>query len=166
MHPILPLLQLVDALSSIEGRKKLQKTVHILKELGVPFSEKFEYSYYGMYSPQLKNEIDALVSESLLEEESVSSSHGICYRIKAKPTLRQLLLEVNGSEAGSWIEIAKKLNSWSPQELEGISTLFFLQHSGVPSDSRLIKLLELKPHLKDLASDCDAKFDELLALKS
>lgn len=53
MHPAVPLLQLVHLLRRIEGREKLQKIVYILKVLGAPFSERFEYSSYGMYSLQL-----------------------------------------------------------------------------------------------------------------
>jgi uncharacterized protein YwgA len=162
MHPILPLLQLVDALSSIEGRKKLQKTVHILQELRVPFSEKFEYSYYGMYSPQLKSEVDVLVSEDLLEEEEVNNPNGgKCFRIKAKPNLHQLLQDVGHSAPEPWVATAKKLNTWTPQILEGVSTLFFLQQTGVSADTRIEKLLELKPHLQELADNCDSKFREL-----
>jgi uncharacterized protein YwgA len=45
VHPIVPLLQLIYVLGRIGGRKKLQKIVHVLQALGVPFPERFEYSY-------------------------------------------------------------------------------------------------------------------------
>src|SRR6202000_44948 len=128
MHPVIPLLQLLNAVSRVEGRKKMQKTVYILKELGVPFQERFEYSYYGMYSAQLKAELDTLEYEGLVKE---SECFGVnkTFIIEAEPKAAELLAEVGITEAPAWLEVAKHLNSLSAQVLEGISTILFLRRT-------------------------------------
>jgi uncharacterized protein YwgA len=45
MHPTLRIAQLLRVLKRVSGRKKFQKLVHTLQELGYPFPEQFEYSY-------------------------------------------------------------------------------------------------------------------------
>jgi uncharacterized protein YwgA len=83
MHPIVPLLQLLHLLKRVEGRKKLQKLVHILQERGVPFPEQFEYSYYGMYSAQLRSEVERLESEKLVDEKEACSGAYLSYSLEA-----------------------------------------------------------------------------------
>lgn len=153
MHPVIPVLQLLNALARIEGRKKLQKTVHILKELGAPFQERFEYSYYGMYSAQLKGELDALEKEGLVKESECFGMNKT-FIIEVQPKAAELLTEVGQAEPPAWIEVAKKLNSLSAQVLEGISTILFLRRT--EKDEAVIRqcLLSLKPHLESIADNC------------
>ena len=131
----------------------MQKTVHILKELGAPFQERFEYSYYGMYSAQLKGELDALEKEGLVKE---SESFGInkTFIIEAQPKAAELLAEVGLVEPPDWISVAKHLNNLPSSVLEGISTILFLRHS---EDDELVirqRLLSLKPHLDQVVDSC------------
>lgn len=160
MHPVIPVLQLLNAIARIEGRKKMQKTVHILKELGAPFQERFEYSYYGMYSAQLKGELDALENEGLLKE---SESFGVnkTFVIESTPKVGQLLQEVGLADPPPWIDVARQLNKLSAQVLEGISTILFLRRT--ESDAAVIRmrLLSLKPHLESFAEQCFAEVDRL-----
>lgn len=54
----------------INGRKRLQKIICILKEkYGIPFSYSFKSYYYGPYSDSLSNTIDTLVSNGIIDEE-------------------------------------------------------------------------------------------------
>jgi uncharacterized protein YwgA len=160
MHPVIPVLQLLNALARIEGRKKLQKTVHILKELGAPFQERFEYSYYGMYSAQLKGELDALEKEGLVKE---SESFGMnkTFIIEAQPKAAALLAEVRITETPAWIEVAKNLNQLSAQVLEGISTIMFLRRTENDEAAIRRSLLTLKPHLDTIADNCFAEANRL-----
>ena len=131
----------------------MQKTVHILKELGAPFQERFEYSYYGMYSAQLKGELDALEKDGLVKE---SEAFGInkTFIIETQPKAAELLAEVGLAEPPAWVEVAKQLNKLSAQMLEGISTILFLRRT--EKDEALIRqrLLSLKPHLEPIADNC------------
>lgn len=154
MHPIIPLLQLVHFLGRIEGRKKLQKMVHILKELGAPFPETFEYSYYGMYSRQLKDEVATLQCENLLSEEEHLGMLGPVYAVSATSTLGDLLAEFHLETPPKWVERAQQLNKISPQKLEGISTVLFLRRTEGNHGAIRSRLLSLKPHLANIADEC------------
>ena len=157
MHPIVPLLQLVHSLNRIGGRKKLQKMVHILKELGAPFNEPFQYSFYGMYSLQLKNEIAKLEADDLVKEELETGWGGHdTYAIFATPVLKELVDEFNLGEPPRWADLAHRLNEMSPQKLEGISTVLFLKRTEQTDAGVKERLLSLKPHLANLADDCIA----------
>jgi uncharacterized protein YwgA len=160
MHPVIPVLQLLNALARIEGRKKMQKTVHILKELGAPFQERFEYSYYGMYSAQLKGELDALEKEGLVKETECLGVNKT-FIIEAQPKAADLLAEVKINETPAWIEVAKKLNNLSAQVLEGISTILFLRRTEKDEAVVRQRLLSLKPHLESIADNCFAEANSL-----
>ena len=163
MHPVIPVLQLLNALARIEGRKKMQKTVHILKELGAPFQERFEYSYYGMYSAQLKGELDALEKEGLVKE---SESFGMnkTFIIEVQPKAVDLLTEVGITETPAWLEVAKNLNKLSAQVLEGISTILFLRRTEKDEAVVRQRLLSLKPHLEPIADNCFKEASDLPSL--
>ncbi len=161
MHPVIPVLQLLHALNRIEGRKKVQKTVHILKELGAPFGERFEYSFYGMYSAQLKGELDTLEREGLVTEHETQSGTHPTYVVESTPKLSELLEELHLATPPNWVETARQLNSLPAQTLEGISTILFLRRT--ESDPAAIhqRLLSLKPHLASVADACVAAADRL-----
>ncbi|NOS71516.1 MAG: hypothetical protein HOP33_16520 [Verrucomicrobia bacterium] len=154
MHPVIPILQLLRELSRVDGRKKFQKTVHILKELGAPFQERFEYSYYGMYSAQLKGELDALEREGLLKERETLTGANTTYVIESTPELGKLLGELGLETPPAWVEVAKQLNKLSSQVLEGISTILFLRKTETDDAVVRQRLLVLKPHLASVADNC------------
>lgn len=139
----------------------MQKTVHILKELGAPFQERFEYSYYGMYSAQLKGELDALEKEGLVIESESYSSPNKTFVIEPTPKVDQLLTEVGLAAPPVWIDVAKDLNKLSAQMLEGISTILFLRRT--EKDETIIRrnLISLKPHLEQVADDCFNQANQL-----
>jgi uncharacterized protein YwgA len=157
MHPVIPVLQLLNAVSPVEGRKKMQKTVHILQELGAPFQERFEYSFYGMYSAQLKAELDALEREGLVKESDPPEGSKP-YIIEIQPKATVLLTTIGFTENPPWIDLAKTLNEQSAQVLEGMSTILFLRRAEKDEAAVRSRLLSLKPHLEE---DVDTCFDEV-----
>lgn len=160
MHPLIPVIQLLNAVPRVEGRKKMQKTVHILKELGAPFQERFEYSFYGMYSTQLKGELDALEKDGLVIE---SESFGMnkTFIIETQPKAAELLAEVGLAEPPAWVEVAKQLNKLPAQVLEGISTILFLRRTEKNEKVVRQSLLSLKPHLEQIVDNCFAEANRL-----
>jgi uncharacterized protein YwgA len=162
MHPLVPLFQLLGLLKRIEGRKKLQKTVHILKELGAPFSESFEYSFYGMYSAQLKRELDVLVGERLATETRNNDT----FVIESTPELSSVLKDLDLDQLPPWAGLAEQLNKYSPAMLEGISTALFL--SRTQKDPHYVKssLRSLKPRLTNLVDDCYSEAQKLRQIAS
>lgn len=161
MHPVIPILQLLLALKRVDGRKRLQKTVHILKELGVPFQERFEYSYYGMYSAQLKGELDRLEKEGLVSEWEVNAGPHPSYVVESTEKLAALLNELQLAAPPQWVDVARHLDGLSVPVLEGVSTILFLRRS--ESDPVVVRqrLLSLKPHLASSVDACFAEADRL-----
>src|SRR5262245_22172373 len=116
VQPTLQIAQLLCRLQRVEGRKKMQKIVHILQELGQPFPERFEYSYYGMYSRQLRTELDALERENFVVEEPIGNALGErTYSFKSTPALKDFLKEVEADTEPVWAGIADRLNSLHAQ---------------------------------------------------
>jgi uncharacterized protein len=165
VHPIVPLLQLLQVLGRIGGRKKLQKIVHILQERGAPFSERFQYAYYGMYSQQLRSEVERLESENLVKECPVYGIN-ISFELEKTAELEALMKEIGQKQEPMWAETAQKLNALSPQELEGVSTILFLQGAGFNGDALKQRLLGLKPHLESIYARCEKEASALPDFKS
>lgn len=157
MHPIVPLLQLLNVLGRIEGRKRLQKMVHILQELGFGFQERFQYSFYGMYSLQLKAEIDVLKREGLVSESESNTG----FVVEKANRLSQLVEKFGLTDEPAWADRARYLNELQPMVLEGISTIYYLHHT--EDDEHIVRerLLTLKPHLESVAEECFAQADGL-----
>lgn len=163
MHPVIPVLQLFHAVPRFDGRKKLQKTVHILKELGAPFQERFEYSYYGMYSAQLKGELDALEREGLVKERETETPYAPhpTYVIESTSKVAELLKEFNLATPPTWVEVAKQLSQLPVHVLEGVSTILFLQRTEADKAAIRERLLSLKPHLAPVADACFVELGRL-----
>jgi uncharacterized protein YwgA len=165
VHPIVPLLQLLHVLGRIGGRKKLQKIVHILQERGVPFPERFQYAYYGMYSQQLRSEVERLESENLVKESPVYGMN-VSYALEKTSELEALVTEIAQEQEPVWAETARKLNALAPQELEGVSTILFLQGAGFSGAALKQRLLGLKPHLESVYNRCEKEATALPDFKS
>ncbi|HWQ90519.1 MAG TPA: hypothetical protein VN673_02520 [Clostridia bacterium] len=157
----LRIAQLIDLLQTVKGRKKLQKLVHILQELGHPFPEPFEYSFYGMYSQQLRSELDVLVAEDFISESPLAGGTG--YEFKANPRLRRLLEGLGVGSQPPWGDLAQELNKRRPQELEAISTILVLRRRGLVGPELKRKVLELKPHLRSIFDSSLAEAEALAA---
>src|SRR5258705_10876033 len=125
VHPIVPLLQLLHVLGRIGGRKKLQKIVHILQERGVPFPERFQYAYYGMYSQQLRSEVERLESENLVKESPVYGMN-VSYELEKTSELEALITEIGRQEEPAWAETAREVNGPFPPGIESVSTILLL----------------------------------------
>jgi len=163
MHPALQIAQLLSVLKIVSGRKKLQKLVHILQELGYPFSEQFDYSHYGMYSRELRSELTSLVEENLVTEREGTNQYGnSSFTFEATPQLGPLLTEIGLDPQPAWARAATKLDSYPAQALEGISTILFLRRCGLQGDQLKQRLLSLKPHLADQYDYCLRETDSVV----
>ena len=162
VQPTLQIAQLLYLLKRVDGRTKMQKMVHILQELGHPFAERFDYSYYGMYSAQLRTELDALESEKLIVEEPKTTVMGdATYTFKSTSELEKFLKEIEADTQPAWGDLARRLNALSTQILEGVSTILFLRRAGLKGEELKTRLLALKPHLKPVCAECEKQLKSL-----
>jgi uncharacterized protein YwgA len=137
---------LVRDAGPIEGRKKLQKIVFLLQESGEEFDAHYELSLYGPFSAELKSCVDELVASKLFDEVPASTGG---YRYSVKPEFCRVLQRAAAVEPAGWIGLARALNARDPSELEGISTVLFLQSRGWRETELQDRFVSLKPHLAD-----------------
>jgi len=153
MQKLINITKLVDVCKTIEGRKKLQKIVHILQESGFrsEFPQEFGYLHYGPYSSELREDLDQLTSTrwEFLEEKSVSSPGGYpTFRCSMTDHASECLENAGINDNPAWKSLAVELNKKSAQELEAISTVIFLQKHGYKDKALKSQFNSLKPALK------------------
>ena len=149
MSPILLLGQLLKTNGPIRGRKKLQKIVHLLQTLGrVPFGYSYQFSFFGPYSADLKADVDALAIEGLVQETNEANGTGFqTYVFSAGEKMERLLNDLTAPETPAWATLARELNGKAAAELEGISTIAFLQKMGWSGELLEEQFKLLKPRL-------------------
>lgn len=150
MNSILIIGQLLEAVSSVEGRKKFQKLVHILQHFGVPFGFRFGYLHYGPYSSELDSQLESFESEGLIKEEPIFAGQFQSYRFSAQDSLKTLVKDLVGSASLLNPDLAKELNGKSAQELEAISTIYYLQSTGKKGEELKSSFCALKPKFADV----------------
>ncbi len=90
------LLELLNRLGGVQGRKKLQKLVYIAKLDGVPLEDDFFFHHYGPYSCGLAARVDQLVETGLLTENTrhLSIADGVEYGYQLTEKARSFLNDV------------------------------------------------------------------------
>ena len=149
MSPVLLLGQLLKTTGPIRGRKKLQKIVQLLQTVGcVPFGYSYQFSFFGPYSAELKADVDALALEGLVQEDKEATAQGHqTYVFAAGEKMERLLNDLATQEPAPWGLLACELNSRTAVELEGISTVAFLQKMGWSAEALEEQFRILKPRL-------------------
>ncbi len=143
---------LLKSSGTIEGRKKLQKTVYILKMSRFTFPEEFNWADYGPYSPELANEIQTMVALGLVDEEKDLAG---TYKYSLGEKGRDFLKDYPGLEMpnSAWesllARIAAKLNSKSAFDLELLSSCVFIYDEHQSLEDMANKIISLKPKYKD-----------------
>ncbi len=149
MNRTIELLRVIDCCGRVDGRKKLQKIVHILKEAGVPLGFRYGFHFHGPFSAELKGEIDTLVAEDiLLEAEGATPVADYKqYSYSLGEAGAEMLREYAPKEKPEWQGLAAELNRKSAQELEAVSTLLYLRRHGYEGERLRRQFGELKPQL-------------------
>ena len=93
------LLELLNRLDGVQGRKKLQKLVYIAKVGGLPIEDDYVFHYYGPYSSGLASRVDHLVEAKLLEEtkRELGMPESVEYGYKVTSKARKFLASVHPS---------------------------------------------------------------------
>src|SRR3990172_2791993 len=153
------ILSVFLGVGTIHSRIKIQKILYVLKSLGYPISEKYEYRHFGPYSEQLASELATSVNSGFLEEaeEGIASAPSDDFSdyqrydltltergrlflqscLKKNPHLR--------AQSEAITALCRKLNQFSPTDLELIATLMYLQDQKTPENQLAVMLRNLKP---------------------
>ena len=162
MNSILPIGQLLRTVGNVEGRKKLQKLVHLLQHFGAPFGFRYGYLNFGPYSSDLQSQLQVFEEEGLIKETPVQGFYRTS-RFEAEPELNDLVSRVAGDAEPEWSPLAARLSEKSGSELEALSTIIFLREGGKSGEALKRSFCDLKPKL---APDFDTKLQEVEALEA
>ncbi len=147
MNAILNLAKLIAVCNGVDGRKKVQKIVHLLQHAGYrkEFPYEFGYLHFGPYSHAVKHDLDLLTQEKAVHEEQLNVGGHTAYRYRVDPGIVDGLRRVVPDSG--WNQHAERLNTYSPQLLEAASTIAFLREHGIGDDQLQSRFKDLKPSL-------------------
>ena len=154
--------KVVGAAGGVEGRKRFQKMVHIMKSMGFEFDEKYLWGNYGPYSTNLAQEIALLVENNYLEETQAGvgfKPYSYCLTESGKAFLNKV--KETSSELFSCndelIRISKLLSDSDVNKLELLSTCMFAWEE----DEDIESMVSLVNHLKDKFQEGARRYVEL-----
>lgn len=139
--------KIVDFIATAEGvtgRKKLQKMIYILKRIGQPFQEKYEFHIYGPYSEELTARIEELCDMGFILEQKEDKSSYVQYRYTATDEGLEFRNAL-GKPALADTAHAVKLNGKSARFLELTATLLFFDD--LEQEEQIAKLHSVKGKL-------------------
>lgn len=128
------LAKLVQWAGTLRTRKRLQKTVYLMKRAGAPFSDEFCLHRYGPYSHDLADTTDEMVAVGLLEQDG--DGNGYTYRLAADAAESLAQFEETGAgkesaEAlGKFKALFEKLGVTESRVLELAATISFHRGHG------------------------------------
>jgi uncharacterized protein YwgA len=129
-------LQLATLLSwapnaRFEGRKRLQKVVFFLQDVGCPLECRFILHFYGPYSHDVADRCDEMVTAGLIEESGRPTTGGMQYAYTLKPETRKLLQRTRDEQMQPFQAIGADLISQTLWSLElGSTILLFYRQNG------------------------------------
>ncbi len=110
------------------GRTRTQKVAYLLHSCGAKFGLRFTYHYYGPYSFDLANGLDAARAEGwIAAEEQLSLRHGVPYTIFSTTSENEApdcLGELSAADARRFME---RMKNESDIVLELAATIVFLR---------------------------------------
>ncbi|HPF41657.1 MAG TPA: hypothetical protein P5081_19440 [Phycisphaerae bacterium] len=144
----LHIAHLVSTLNKVEGRKRLQKIVHLLSFRFPEFQHDFTLHYFGPFSRTLASEIDYLAEDHIIDERRSGETYvysptqtatGDCLRIDEIDPF---------DKAPAWRQMAASLDEKDTAFLEAASTIAYLQHAQrCPDDKLETRFSRIKPNL-------------------
>lgn len=154
------LIRLFAIAPIIKGRKKLQKTVYLLQQAGVPYTEKFKYYHYGPYSSELQVEIDRLVRQELINETYTGDAY--VYKITEKgEEFIQQYSSLNNCKFELSEHLVKRIIDNNTSILEMASTYAYLLEMGYKEEDAMVKAGELKPHLYERLDEARKLYEDI-----
>ncbi|RKL61652.1 hypothetical protein DXT63_15690 [Thermoanaerobacteraceae bacterium SP2] len=150
------IIELLRIAGEIEGRKKMQKIVYILKSLGVNFIEDFYFHYYGPYSDTLTVKLEELKSMNIIEEIKDESGAFPKYTYRLK-------IEDNDIKNGleKYRSLIDILNGQNARFLELVATVIYFNREGYSREEICEKVKIVKSDKNYTDDEMDSAFDFL-----
>ena len=157
------LLAIFDRVKTIHSRIKVQKILYVLKSLGFPVVERYEYGNYGPYSQELASELRSLANSEFLTEtrtegEEPEGEGSVAYQrydLSITPRGKKFLEAYSAQNPGFESTVAEiaglaaELGKYLPSTLELVATLMFLEDQRYPKENIVPVLKSVKPQFTD-----------------
>jgi len=157
-------LSVFSVVGKVNGRKKIQKMVHLLKVAGFRMPFKYEYHHYGPYSAELQMELSDLEREGYLREWIEDETY--IYEMTDKGREFKEQLDRLGATVKVDRELVESMARKGSPFLEMVSTYAYLIDAGYKPEDARDKTLELKDHLKGYLNDAISFYNEKIAPRS
>ncbi|MDI6602227.1 MAG: hypothetical protein QME46_10715 [Thermoanaerobacteraceae bacterium] len=153
------IIELLNIAGEIEGRKKLQKIVYILKNLGANFVEDFYFHYFGPYSDTLTVELEELKSMNIIEEEKEENGSYPKYKYRLKPNDNYTY--ENHGNLEKYRALIEKLNNQKARFLELVATIMYFKQEGYSRDKIISKVKIVKSDKNYTNEEIESAFEFL-----
>lgn len=150
------IVQMISLADEVNGRKKLQKMVYILKKMEFPFVEKYELHMYGPYSEELTLRVEELCEMGFLDETCTDKGSYVQYSYHATEDGLKFS-ETGGAPAASLAPCISKLNDQSSRFLELVSTLLYFDHLDRSEQIAKVRIVKNKLNFSD--EEMEAAFE-------
>ncbi|SHF52079.1 hypothetical protein SAMN02746089_02079 [Caldanaerobius fijiensis DSM 17918] len=150
------IIELLSIAGEIDGRKKLQKIVYILKSLGANFMEDFYFHYYGPYSDTLTVELEELKLMNIIEEKK--DDGGLFPKYTYRLKIKNDVIKDNLKDYSNLINI---LNEQNARFLELVATIIYFKQEGYSRNEINNKVKIVKSERKYTDEEIDSAFDFL-----
>ncbi len=136
LNLVLHHLDLLD-INTFQRRKIIQKTIHILREMGMNFRYSYNWYIHGPYSPQLADDVYEVENNKEYYDDEIA---GYNYKAKATGTIARFK---------ELFESRLKDDAW----LELVSSLLFLKKHYPTLDEKKLRenLLQRKANFREKA---------------
>lgn len=146
----------------VTGRKKLQKMVFIAKKMNFPFTEKFEFHFYGPYSEELTLRVEELCNFGFLSEVKEDKGGYSQYRYNITGTGVEFI-EAETVNIPGLKECLIDMNEQSSRFLELVSTVMFFEE--LPKSEVIEKVADLKRKQNYSSEEIDEAYGYIDSLK-
>lgn len=154
------LIRLFDVAPTISGRKRFQKVVYLLQQIGIPYTEKFRYHHFGPYSSELQAEMDNLVNYELIDESYTGETYVYKITDKGKKFSEQYNT-LNNRNFELPEQLVRQIIDTDTPVLELASTYAYLLEMGYKREEAVVKAIELKPHLQNRLDEAITLFEDI-----
>jgi len=146
------LAKLILMAGGLRSRKRVQKTVHLLRAAGCPLDVDFRLHYYGPYSSEVADLLDRMTHSGILREREQPTEVGMRYDYELDEPMRESLEAYEQTAKGraakeemaTYEGVLHTLCETGPRVLELASTVVAFREVGCSRDEALGQAAEFK----------------------
>lgn len=150
--------KLIVELGEVEGRKRLQKIVHLLQASGdIRLNYRFILHFFGPFCRELASDLDFLVDAGVVAVEAPGPQNS-AYKYSVpeqedRTKVAGFYESIRRNDNPNWLRRAKALGDEDTPFLEGLSTVVFLASHGRVGGTLKSEFEAAKPKLKSSFDD-------------